>query len=47
LIAPYSRLTARGKARNSALIASARKLLIHANAVLQRGTPWIEKAAVL
>jgi transposase len=29
----------------SALIACARKLLIYANTVVQRGTPWIEKAA--
>lgn len=36
----YSRLTARGKAHNAALIACARKLLIYANTVVQRGTPW-------
>jgi transposase len=47
LIALYTRLTARGKAHNSALIACARKLLIYANTVVQRGTPWTEKAAVL
>jgi transposase len=28
-----------------ALIACARKLLIYANTVVQRGTPWIEKSA--
>ena len=44
LIALYARLKARGKAHNSALIACARKLLIYANTVVQRGTPWIEKA---
>ena len=43
LIALYARLTARGKAHNAALIACARKLLIYANTVVQRGTPWAEK----
>jgi transposase len=47
LIALYTHLTARGKAHNSALIACARKLLIYANTVVQRGTPWTEKAASL
>jgi transposase len=42
LIALYSRLVARGKAHNEALIACARKLLIYANTVVQRGTPWTE-----
>jgi transposase len=37
----YARLTARGKAHNAALIACARKLLIYANTVVQRGMPWI------
>jgi transposase len=45
LITLYTRLKARGKAHNSALIACARKLLIYANTVVQRGTPWTEKAA--
>jgi transposase len=45
LIAFYARLTAKGKAHNEALIACARKLLIYANTVVQRGTPWTEKAA--
>ena len=45
LIALYARLVARGKAHKSALIACARKLLIYANTVVQRGTPWTEKAA--
>ena len=45
LIALYARLTAKGKAHNAALIACARKLLIYANTVVQRGTPWSEKAA--
>ena len=47
LIALYTRLTARGKAHNAALIACARKLLIYANTVVQRGTPWTEKPAGL
>jgi transposase len=44
LIALYARLTAVGKAHNVALIACARKLLIYANTVVQRGTPWTEKS---
>jgi transposase len=47
LIALYTRLIARGKAHNAALIACARKLLVYANTVVQRGTPWTEKPAVL
>jgi transposase len=45
LVALYARLIANGKVHNAALIACARKLLIYANTVVQRGTPWIEKAA--
>jgi len=45
LIALYARLTARGKAHNAALVACARKLLIYANTVVQRGTPWTEQSA--
>jgi transposase len=45
LVELYARLTARGKAHNVALIACARKLLIYANTVVQRGTPWTEKPA--
>jgi transposase len=45
LVALYARLKARAKAHNSALVACARKLLIYANTVVQRGTPWTEKAA--
>jgi transposase len=47
LIALYTRLIARGKPHNSALIACARKLLIYANTVVQRGTPWTVMPAVL
>lgn len=42
LVALYARLIMRGKAHNAALIACARKLLIYANTVVQRGTPWTE-----
>jgi transposase len=45
LIALYARLIARGKVHNAALIACARKLLIYANTIVQRGTPWTENAA--
>jgi transposase len=45
LIALYDRLTARGKAHAAALIACARKLLIYANTVVQRGTPWVPNQA--
>jgi transposase len=43
LIELYQRLTAAGKAHKLALIACARKLLIFANTVLQRQTPWRTK----
>ncbi len=46
LIQLYTRLSARGKAHNEALIACARKLLIYANTVVQRGTPWVDRPAV-
>lgn len=45
LIELYVRLTARGKAHNAALVACARKLLIYANTVVARGTPWVNKPA--
>jgi len=45
LVAFYKRLTAGGAAHKAALIACARKLLIYANTVVQRGTPWTEKPA--
>jgi transposase len=45
LIALYARLIGAGKAHNTALIACARKLLIYANTVVQRDTPWIESPA--
>ena len=40
LIALYERLTAAGKPHKVALVACARKLLIFANTVVARGTPW-------
>jgi len=43
LVALYTRLTRRGKPPTSALIACARKLLVFANTVLARGTPWTEQ----
>lgn len=43
LVVLYARLIARGKAHNAVLIACARKLLIYANTVVQRGTPWTER----
>jgi transposase len=44
LVELYARLTNKGKAHKAALIACVRKLLIFANAVLTRGTPWIKYA---
>jgi transposase len=41
LIALYRRLIAAGKEHKRALIACARKLLIFANTVVARGTPWV------
>jgi transposase len=40
LKAIYQRLIAAGKPHKVALVACARKLLIYANTVVQRGTPW-------
>lgn len=40
LVDLYQRLTRAGKPHKVALVACARKLLIFANAVVQRGTPW-------
>ena len=41
LKALYARLTARGKSHKQALVACARKLLVFANTVVLRGSPWI------
>ena len=43
LMALYARLIGAGKAHNAALVACARKLLIYANTVVQRGTPWYDR----
>jgi transposase len=43
LKALYARLTQRGKSHTSALVACARKLLIYANTVVTRGTPWVDE----
>jgi transposase len=44
LIAVYKRLTRAGKLHKVALIACARKLLVYANTVVARGTPWTPQA---
>lgn len=46
LISLYSRLIARGRAHKAALTACARKLLIYANTVVARGTPWVDSPIV-
>ncbi len=43
LVRLYKRLTATGKAHQQALVACARKLVIYANTVLARNTPWLER----
>lgn len=45
LIALYRRLTKAGKPHKLALVACARKLVVFANTVLARGTPWTSQAA--
>jgi len=45
LIAMYKRLIAAGKPHKLALVACARKLLIFANTVVARGTPWTSQPA--
>lgn len=44
LKALYRRLTNKGKAHKLALIPCARKLLLFANAVVDRGSPWLKTA---
>jgi transposase len=46
LIALYRRLIAKGRAHKQALIACVRKLLIYANTVVQRGTPWVDSTVI-
>ena len=43
LKALYRRLVERGKPHTVALVACARKLLVFANTVVARGTPWTER----
>jgi transposase len=43
----YAQLTQRGKTHTSALVACARKLLIYANTVVSRGTPWVHNPAAV
>ena len=45
LVALYRRLIAAGKPHKLALVACARKLLIFANTVVARGTPWTSQPA--
>jgi transposase len=45
LIALYRRLTGAGREHKYALVACARKLLIFANTVVARGTPWVSARA--
>lgn len=45
LVSLRTRLTQRAKTHKQAIVACARKLLIYANAILQRGTPWNHKNA--
>jgi len=45
LIELYQRLIRRGKTHKVALVACARKLLIYANTVVARGTPWVKADA--
>jgi transposase len=45
LVALYRRLTAAGKPHKLALIACTRKLIIFANTVLARRTPWVKSTA--
>ena len=46
LVDLYRRLTARGKPFHLAIVACARKLLVFANAVIHRGTPWVAERAI-
>jgi len=45
LITLYQRLKARGKTHKVALVACARKQLVFANVVVQRGKPWEAETA--
>jgi transposase len=45
LVALYKRMIAAGKLHKVALVACARKLLIFANTIVARGTPWVSQAS--
>lgn len=45
IVSLYRRLTANGKPHKLALVACARKLLIFANKVIERATPWLTSQA--
>jgi len=45
LIALYRRLVAKGKGHKRALVACARKLVVYANTVVARGSPWTDRTA--
>jgi transposase len=47
LNAIYRRLIAAGKPHKVALVACARKLIIYANTVVERGTPWTKQQAAI
>jgi transposase len=47
LIALYRRLVKAGKPHKLALVACARKLIVFANAILARGTPWVSQSATV
>ena len=47
LKALYKRLIANGKPHKVVLVACARKLLIYANTVVERGTPWTKEMPAL
>jgi transposase len=45
LVALYRRLLAKGRTHKAALVACARKLVVYANAIVARGTPWVPSEA--
>jgi transposase len=47
LIDLYKRLLAKGRSHKAALIACARKLLVYANTVVARGTPWLKTSPTI
>ena len=47
LIDLYQRLHARGRSHKAALVACARKLVVYANTVVARGTPWLKTSPTI